>query len=161
MTKILVGSRAFFSGIDGFRSKDHDYLILVDNPTNFRWRREQSIRGVCTFYYKMENPAEMIQRTLDNGDALLIGKFLVPEVAQTIGLTIDDLCRLEPLLDKLDDNHQYETVIFNAYKENGSFTMTANQLKQAYKAYQQPREKNRNSSQQHITDNNIVSANLG
>ena len=94
----------------------------------------------------------MIQRTLDNGDALLIGKFLVPEVAQTIGLTIDDLCRLEPLLDKLDDNHQYETVIFNAYKENGSFTMTANQLKQAYKAYQQAREKNRNSSKPILAD---------
>ena len=91
MKRILVGSRAFFSGMDGFRSKDHDYLELVENPTAFKWRREQSLRGVCTFQFKKEPPADMVRRTLDCGDALLVGKFLVPEVAQAIGATVVDI----------------------------------------------------------------------
>lgn len=86
--KILVGSRAFFDGCEGFRSKDRDYLELVENPTGFKWRREQSLRGVCTFSYKLEPVADMVRRTLESGDALLVGKFLVSEVAETIGATV-------------------------------------------------------------------------
>lgn len=140
MKQILVGSRAFFSGIEGFKSKDTDFLVLVENPTDFQWRREQSLRGICMFHYKKETPAQMVQRTLDNGDPLLIGKFLVPEVAQTIGATVDDILPLEALLPKLDDRHQYEAVIFNAYKQNGSFTLTKKQLKEAYQTYRQARK---------------------
>ena len=140
MKQILVGSRAFFSGIEGFKSKDTDFLVLVENPTDFQWRREQSLRGICMFHYKKEAPAQMVQRTLDNGDPLLIGKFLVPEVAQAIGATVDDILPLEALLPKLDDRHQYEAVIFNAYKQNGSFTLTKKQLKEAYQTYRQARK---------------------
>ena len=61
--KILVGSRAFFDGCEGFRSKDRDYLELVENPTGFKWRREQSLRGVCTFSYKLEPVADMVRRS--------------------------------------------------------------------------------------------------
>lgn len=49
MTKILVGSRAFFNGMKGFQSKDRDYLVLVEQSQGFNWRREQSVRGICTF----------------------------------------------------------------------------------------------------------------
>lgn len=140
MKQILVGSRAFFSGIKGFKSKDTDFLVLVENPTDFQWRREQSLRGICMFHYKKEAPAQMIQRTLDSGDPLLIGKFLVPEVAQAIGATVDDILPLEALLPKLDDRHQYEAVIFKAYKQNGTFTLTQKQLKDAYQAYKNARK---------------------
>lgn len=164
MTKILVGSRAFFSGIEGFKSKDTDFLVLVDNPTDFQWRREQSLRGVCTFYYKKETPTQMIQRTLEADDPLLIGKFLVPEVAKAIGATVDDILPLEPLLDKLDDKHKYEALIFNAYKANGKFSLTAKQCKQAFNAYQQARKENepkRERRQPILAGHKTASANLG
>lgn len=138
--RILVGSRAFFSGIDGFQSKDRDYLELVENPTEFEWRQELSLRGVCTFRYRKETPAEMVRRTLDSGDALLVGKFLVPEVAQAIGATVADILPLETLLPKLDEKHKYVAVIFEAVKRNGSFEMTDEQRAAVYEAYRQARQ---------------------
>lgn len=140
MKRMIVGSRAFFSGIDGFKSKDHDYLKLVENPTTFKWRREQSLRGTCVFQFKKEPVARMVQRTLDCGEALLVGKFLVPEVAQAIGATVADILPLEPLLSKLDDRHQYVAVIFEAVKQNDSFELTDEQRAAAYEVYRQARK---------------------
>lgn len=37
MKKILVGSNAFFKD---FKSKDKDYLIFIDNPEDFKIRKE-------------------------------------------------------------------------------------------------------------------------
>lgn len=141
MTKILVGSRAFFDGVDGFHSKDRDYLILVEQPQNFNWRREQNLRGMCLFEYKKDTPTAMIAKTLEVGDALLIGKFLVPEVAQAIGATVEDILPLESLLPKLDAKHQYEAVIFEAIKTNGTFTLTDRQRQEAFRQYQLARTK--------------------
>lgn len=140
MIKILVGSRAFFNGMKGFQSKDHDFLVLVEQPKGFTWRREQSVRGICTFEYKLGTPAEMVAKTLEVGDPLLIGKFLVPEVADVIGATVEDILPLESLLPKLDDKHQYEAVIFSAIKTNGSFTLTDEQRQEAFKAYMSARK---------------------
>lgn len=141
MTKILVGSRAFFDGVDGFHSKDRDYLILVEQPQNFNWRREQNLRGMCLFEYKKDTPTAMIAKTLEVGDALLIGKFLVPEVAQAIGATVEDILPLESLLPKLDAKHQYEAIIFEAIKTNGTFTLTDRQRQEAFRQYQLARTK--------------------
>lgn len=147
MTKILVGSRAFFNGMKGFKSKDRDYLILVGQPQGFEWRREQSVRGICTFEYKLDTPTKMVAKTLEKGDPLLIGKFLVPEVAKAIGAIVDDILPLESLLPKLDDKHQYEAVIFNAIKTNGSFTLTDEQRQEAFKAYMSARKDNQPDKQ--------------
>lgn len=140
MKRMIVGSRAFFSGMEGFKSKDSDYLELVENPTTFKWRREQSLRGTCTFQFKHEPVGQMVQRTLDCGEALLVGKFLVPEVAQAIGATVADILPLEPLLSKLDDRHQYVAVIFEAAKQNGCFELTNEQRAAAYEVYRQARQ---------------------
>ncbi len=148
MKQILVGSRAFFSGMKGFQSKDRDFLILVEKPQGFNWRREQSVRGICTFEYKLGTPAEMVAKTLEVGAPLLIGKFLVPEVADVLGATVDDILPLETLLPKLDDKHQYEAVIFNAIKTNGSFTLTEEQRKEAFKVYKAARKSDNDSGKQ-------------
>lgn len=138
--KILVGSRAFFGGCEGFQSKDTNYLELVENPAEFEWREELSLRGVSTFRYRKETPAEMVRRTLENGDALLVGKFLVPEVAQAIGATVSDILPLETLLQQLDDEHKYIAVIFEAVKQNGSFSLTDEQRAEAYETYRKARQ---------------------
>ena len=138
--KILVGSRAFFGNYKNFRSKDTDYLELVENPQEFSWRKELSMRGFCNFQYKLEPVADMVKRTIENGDPLLIGKFLVPEVAEAIGATVEDILPLEVLLPKLDDNHKYVESIFNAIKENNSFELTDEQRLAAYEIYKQARK---------------------
>lgn len=82
----------------------------------------------------------MVQRTLENGNPLLVGKFLVPDVAKAIGATIDDILPLEPLLDKLDHKYKYLALIFNSYKTNAKFSLTAKQRKQAFDSYRQARQ---------------------
>lgn len=141
MGKILVGSRAFFDGMEGFNSKDADWLVLTDEAEGFEWRMEQSLRGECTFVYKTQTAQEMVQRTLDSGDALLVGKFLVPEVAEAIGASVEDILPLEALLPSLDDKHRYVATIFEAVKKNGTFNLTPEQLAEAYVVYKEARER--------------------
>lgn len=138
--QFTVGSRAFFSDMPDFRSKDSDILVLMDEPAGFQWRREQQLRGVSTFRYKREPIAQMIQRTLDADDPLMVGKFLVPEVAAELGVSVADILPLQPLVSKLDDKHKYYAVIFNAYQANGSFTLTKEQRDEAYTEYWKARK---------------------
>ena len=138
--QFTVGSRAFFSDMSGFRSKDSDILVLMDEPAGFQWRREQQLRGVNTFQYKREPIAQMIQRTLDADDPLMVGKFLVPEVAAELGVSVADILPLQPLVSKLDDKHKYYAVIFDAYQTNGSITLTQEQLNEAYQLYTEARK---------------------
>lgn len=137
--QFTVGSRAFFADMPDFRSKDSDILVLTDEPAGFQWRREQQLRGVSTFMYKREPIAQMIQRTLDADDPLLVGKFLVPEVAAELGVSVADILPLQPLVSKLDDKHKYYAVIFNAYQANGSFTLTQAQRNEAFQLYTEAR----------------------
>lgn len=138
--QFTVGSRAFFSDMPDFRSKDSDILVLMDEPAGFQWRREQQLRGVSTFRYKREPIAQMIQRTLDADDPLMVGKFLVPEVAAELGVSVADILPLQPLVSKLDDKHKYYAVIFDAYQANGSFALTQAQLNEAYQLYTEARK---------------------
>jgi hypothetical protein len=55
---------------------------------------------------------------------MVIGKFLIPEFNELINFTIDDLPRLEPLLNRLDDKHKYEKIIYDSYIENNAFVLT-------------------------------------
>ncbi len=139
MEKIIVGSRAFFSGIDGFTPGSTDYVELIENPEKFEWRHELSMRGVNTYSYKKEASDVMVQRTLDYGNPLLVGKFLVPAVAEAIGLTVADLQPLEPLLDDLEEKHRYIKTIYEAVKANGSFSLTDEQRAAAFEEYSKTR----------------------
>ena len=141
MKKILVGSNAFFKDIKDFKSKDKDYLIFIDNPEDFKIRKEICLRGTDIFYYKRLSPIEMINYTLETNDPLLIGKFLVPEVAEELKLSVSDILPLEPMLSKLDEQHQYQVIIFNHIKNNNSFTLTNEQLDEAYQVYISARKK--------------------
>ena len=135
MKKILVGSNAFFKDFKGFKSKDKDYLVFIDNPEDFKIRKEICLRGIDMFYYKRLSPIEMINYTLETNNPLLIGKFLVPEVAEELKLSVSDILPLEPMLSKLDEQHQYQVIIFNHIKNNNSFILTEEQLEEAYQFY--------------------------
>lgn len=69
-----------------------------------------------------------------------LGKFLVPEYVEYIGLTIDDLKQLKHLTEWLDDRHTYEKVIYDSYIENNGFFLTEEQRNRAYEEYQRARQ---------------------
>lgn len=133
--KFLVGSNAFFKNIKSFKSKDKDYLILTDNPTGFKFQKEVCLRGIDSFYYKNDSPQNLIKRTLEINDPMLVGKFLVPEVAKAIDLSIDDLKLLDNLIHKVDNKHKYQIIIYESILQNNSFDLTEEQIMKAYDCY--------------------------
>jgi hypothetical protein len=136
---MLVGSNVFFKGIVGFTSKDIDILELVDIPTSFRIVRQIKFPTKCVFQWKRMSPREFIITTLRRNIPMEIGKFLVPEFCEEIGFTIEHLKQLKPLVEKLDEKHKYEEVIFNSYIKNGKFVLESEQLMESYELYKQTR----------------------
>lgn len=137
----VVGSRAFFGGIEGFVPGDRDTLILVDYPENecgiaFGIRSEMRLKGNCYLFYRRKPKEQMFS---DCVDPIEVGKFLVPEVAKDLGLSIDDIKTLEPLVSQLEGKHLYEADIYNAYLSNEDFILTEEQKIRAYETYQKYR----------------------
>ena len=144
-TEYIVGSKAFFTGMDDFNPKDNDHLILVDDVSDcgipIITHSEMRLKGNCYFFYKWLPKEEMINNCIKSKDPIVVGKFLVPDVIRDLNLTIDDLKVLEPIISKLDDKHKYEEVIFNAYLENNDFILTNEQRQEAFRMYNKYRIK--------------------
>lgn len=152
--KILIGSRAFFSNCPNFNSKDIDYLILVNKGNDFQFVRQLSFPHQCIFEFVRRPKQEMIDYALQHGAAMQVGKFLVKEFAEEIGLTIDDLKQLQPLVDKLDSKHAYERIIFDFITENGSWDIPDEVRNAAYDVYRAARpdtNKHENTAHQQYT----------
>lgn len=133
--RFIVGSNAFFGDIDGFKAHDTDVLVLVDKPTEFNVQRQIRLKGNCIFEWKRMTPKEYIDYHKNCKCGMFIGKFLVPEFVKEIGFTIDDLRELEFLLDRLDERHEYERIIYECYMENNDFYLTEEQKIKAYNKY--------------------------
>lgn len=139
MSKILIGSKYFFSCYDDFKSKDVDEIQIVETD-EFKQVRQISGGGKCLFQMKRHSSKEdYIEWALKSQIGMVVGKFLVPEFCKEIGFTIDDLSRLAPLIERLDDKHQYEAIIYDSYLQNGEFSLTPTQRDAAYKSYKESR----------------------
>lgn len=139
MSKILMGSRYFFSCYDGFNSKDIDEIEIIET-NGFKNMRQLTGQGKCLFQLKKQDSKEKyIDYALKSNLGMVVGKFLIPEFCNEIGFTLEDLGKLSPLIEKLDEKHMYEKIIFNSYIENGSFTLTDDQRDRAYKSYKESR----------------------
>lgn len=136
MLSIQLGSNVFFNKYPDFTPHDLDYIeFKKDIKVGYRikikdydyflypkhWTKEDYINDCKTFPMK-------------------VGKFLVPEFNKKINFTIDDLSRLKWLIDKIDDKHSYEKIIYDAYIENQSFTLTEEQRLNAYNEYKAKRK---------------------
>jgi hypothetical protein len=141
MNKILMGSTYFFSEYEDFKSKDVDELEIIDT-NEFSQIRQITGKGKCLFQIKRQQKKESyIEWALKSKNGMVVGKFLVPEFCEAIRLTIEDLPRLKPLIERLDDKHKYEEIIFNSYIENNAFTLTQEQRDLAYQSYKKTRGK--------------------
>lgn len=141
MSRITVGSRAFFSCYEDFEPHDADELEFVDNE-EIKEMCQIIGQGRCHFLMRRRaTTQEYIDYALSCNLGMVIGKFLVPEFAATIGLSVADLSQLSPLLKKLDEKHLYEKIIFDSYIQNKAFTLTDEQRAAAYESYKATRKK--------------------
>ena len=139
MNKILIGSQYFFSCYDDFVSKDIDELEIIDT-NEFKQVRQLTGQGRCLFQLRRhDTKEEYIDWALKSKLGMVVGKFLVPEFCTEIGFTIEDLPILKPLINKLDEKHMYEKIIYDSYIKNGHFLLTNEQRDMAYKSYKESR----------------------
>ena len=139
MSKILIGSRYFFSCYDDFDSTDVDEIEIIETAA-FRYSRHLTGKGKCLFQLKKQKSKDdYINYALSSNLGMVVGKFLIPEFCKEIGFTFEDLPKMQPLINQLDNNHKYEEIIFNSYIENGSFSLTNEQRERAYKSYKESR----------------------
>ena len=121
-----VGSTYFFKDYPSFISKDIDEVEFEENPKLYKYfmqfRKNDGSR--CLFKWKKMSADKFVEYMLNTKTPMEIGKFLVPEVANYLGFTIEHLKQLQPVIDKLDDKHKYEKIIYDSYIENNDFYMT-------------------------------------
>lgn len=135
----LVGSKYFFSCYEDFVPHDIDEVELLDNP-DFQHMRQITGRGHCYFQLRRYKTAQdYIDWAVKCRCGMTIGKFLVPEFAAEIGLSIEDLKQLLPLIERLDERHTYEKIIYDAYLINNAFILTNEQRLAAYQDYKRTR----------------------
>lgn len=138
--KISCGSNYFFKDIKGFKPKDIDEIEIIDKGKHFKYLQQMTNSSNCLFKVIHRPKQELIDFHLNSSiTPMSVGKFLIPEFNTEFGITIEDIKQLKPLIEKLDDKHKYEEVIFNAYIENNDFVLTDEQRNNAYKIYKQYR----------------------
>ena len=141
MDRFLVGSNVFFRGYFGdFVSKDVDTVILDSEPKGYENVRQFHFKDRCIFQWRRMEKDEFIDLSLERGLGMELGKYLVPEFARELNMDINDLERLRPLAEKLDERHLYEKVIYDAYIENGCWGLSDEQRIEAYRIYNECKE---------------------
>ena len=80
--RFLIGSKAFFSGMEGFEPKNSDFLTLVKTGNGFSHFYQMTDGTCCHYIFIRKSKKEMIDYALNNGPAMQVGKFLVPAVAR-------------------------------------------------------------------------------
>ena len=136
----IIGSQPFFNCYDDYTVHDIDKLCIMSHGLN--GKNSFLIRKDAEDYVLYPNltKGEFIEEDTKENDGVKVGKYLIPEFAEYIGLTIDDLSKVKPLIDNLDAKHKYEKVIYDAYIENNAFKLTDEQRDRAYEEYKRARQ---------------------
>jgi len=136
----IIGSMAFFSGMEGFIPKDIDELNIMDEfPFKFNSMHLNKFHEKDVFFFRNMDKNGFIQDAKKSKLSMVVGKFIVPEFANYIGLTIKDLKDLKELFDNIDEKHSYEKIIYDAYLENNGFFLNEEQKKNAFNKYKETR----------------------
>ena len=114
---------------------------FIEGNNSFRCK----IEGKDVFFYRNLDKQGFIKDCLNSNLPMKAGKFLVPEFAKYLGLTIEDLKILKPVIANIDDKHEYEKVIYDSYIENNDFYLTEEQRLSAYTLYIKWRSANENN----------------
>lgn len=141
--RIKIGSQVFFSGYPDYVSHDKDFVEFQDNPEFYKTFANVKGKGNDIFYYKAMSKQEFIEYELKHciSTPMAAGKFLSPQLAEYMNITIDDLKLFQTAFDNIDEKHTYEKIIYNAYIENNAFVLNDEQRNEAYKLYKENKEK--------------------
>ena len=136
-----IGSTYFFKEYLDFKPNDIDEIEFEENPKLYKYfmqfRKKDGTR--CFFKWKKMSADEFVNYMLTTKTPMEIGKFLIPEIANYLGFTIEHLKQLQPIMDKIDKKHLYEKIIYNSYIQNNDFYLTQEQLDAAYFEYKRER----------------------
>lgn len=138
--KIQIGSQVFFKGVyEDYESHDKDYICFVEKPVLFKDFMNIRGKGEDIFFFRDMSKNEFIDYSIKHCEKLPMaaGKFLVPEVVEYFGMTIEDLKKFETFFNEIDPRHAYEKVIYDAYIKNNDFKIGKRQLNKAYKLYKE------------------------
>ena len=143
MKRILAGSRAFFSDIEGFQPHDRDEVVICEDGEHpgflvKRFFRSEDGQG-CEFHIARVPKERLIRWEVRRGQAMSLGHYLLPEFCREFGITMDDFEQLRPLRDRLDYLHKYVGMIYDYYMENGAMTLTDEQRMAVYEEYKKER----------------------
>lgn len=135
--RFKVGSQYFFSTYSDFTPGDIDYVEFEEHPKLYKnvMQFRKNDKSLCLFKWRKMSADEFVEYTLRSKLPMELGKFLVPEVAEHLGFTIDHLKRLKSVADRLDDKHKYEKIIYDSYISNNGFFLTQEQRDEAYREY--------------------------
>lgn len=137
--KYLMGSSYFFSCYEDFVPHDIDEIEIVETD-KFQHKRQITGKGRCYFQLRKKDSYEdYLEWDISTNLGMNVGKWLVPEFCAAVGFPVEELFRLQPMIDILDDKHKYEEIIYNAYVTNNSFTLTDEQRLAAYNSYRAAR----------------------
>ena len=142
MKRILSGSRAFFEGMPYFEPHDSDYVELYyPQEVGFTHKNVFKDGKDCVFQLVRHNADECVRWAINHERPMSICHYMVPEICEELGITIEHIAMLQPLRDDLDYRHKYLGIIFDAYMENGAITLTNDQRYKAYIEYKNERKK--------------------
>jgi hypothetical protein len=132
----LVGSRYFFTGIEGFTPHDYDFVKIVDKVKVIGKRDIHThTNGVCVNNIEKMDVEEFIKYSRSN-NPFLGCSLLIPELCDEIGCNFFNYSEhILSLLKKLSKKYSYYIVIYNSYLKNGKMKLTNEQRQQAYLQY--------------------------
>jgi hypothetical protein len=132
----LVGSRYFFTGIEGFTPHDYDFVKVVDKiKVPGKKYLHTHIDGVCVNNIQKMSPEEFIKYAKINSP-FLVCAILIPNICEEIGFNFfRDHKEIVPLLKRLSNRYSYYMIIYNSYLKNGKMKLTNEQRQQAYLQY--------------------------
>lgn len=136
------GSSYFFSSYSDYKIKDCDEIQLCDTLIkDIKVLNLKQDKMDIFFVKQLNKPSEYIESCFEkNVPPMRAGKFLIPEFSNYINFTIEDLKKLKPCFDNMDEKHSYEKIIFDSYVENDGFYLTDEQRNKAYDDYKQKRK---------------------
>ena len=138
MKEFLIGSKVFFSQFEDFVPVDTDILIIDDNP-DYDDTISYMENGIHYVRWRNMSKELFIEAHKYCYDGKWIQKFLCPEFAKWLGITIDDLKEMKFCIDHLDNEHGYVKIVYDSYIENNDFVLTPEQLNEAYRVYKEER----------------------
>lgn len=132
----LVGSRYFFTGIEGFTPHDYDFVKIVDKiKVPGKKYLHTHVDGVCINNIQKMEPKEYIKYAKINSP-FLVCAILIPSICEEIGFNFfRDHKEIVPLLKRLSNRYSYYVVIYNSYLKNGKMKLTNKQRQEAYLQY--------------------------